>query len=164
MKFTYLKQPIRRYTFEAPKIKEWVQKNCKGRVLNLFAGKTILKGDIVRVDLNSKVKPDYNMDAYEFVKKAVDKKLKFDTIILDPPYSYRKSMEKYNGIINSNFKRLKDLLPDILEKNGKIITFGYHSVSMGSSRGFEQKEILLISHGGAQHDTIAVIEKEENKI
>jgi 23S rRNA G2069 N7-methylase RlmK/C1962 C5-methylase RlmI len=60
---------------------------------------------------------------------------KFDTIILDPPYAYRKSMEMYNGHKASKFNQIKDLIPKILNKNGIVITFGYHSVSMGNSRG-----------------------------
>ena len=29
---------LRRYTFESPKIKFWVEQNSYGKVLNLFAG------------------------------------------------------------------------------------------------------------------------------
>jgi len=36
--FTYLSQPPKRYTFQQPKLKEWTEKWCKGKVLNLFAG------------------------------------------------------------------------------------------------------------------------------
>jgi hypothetical protein len=51
---------------------------------------------------------------------------------------------------------------DILEPNGIVITFGYHSNVMGQRRGFEQEHILLMSHGGAIHDTIAVIERKDD--
>jgi hypothetical protein len=33
---------------------------------------------------------------------------------------------------------------------------------MGQRRGFEQEHILLMSHGGAIHDTIAVIERKDD--
>lgn len=46
----------------------------------------------------------------------------------------------------------------IMNVGGRVITFGYHSVSMGKRRGFTQERILLMSHGGAIHDTIAVVE------
>ena len=42
MDFTYLSQPPRKYTFEQPQLKEWTEKWCQGKVLNLFAGKTKL--------------------------------------------------------------------------------------------------------------------------
>lgn len=156
MVFTYLKQPLRRYTFEAPKIREWLEKRAKGKVLNLFAGKTNLNLDEVRNDLDNSMVADYHKDAYEFVKGW--NKGKFDTIILDPPYSYRKSMEKYNGNYTSRFNLIKNEIPRILADNGIVITFGYHSTFMGKKRGFKLLDICLICHGGAQHDTIAIIE------
>lgn len=73
--------------------------------------------------------------------------------------SYRKSMEMYNGKVMSPFNALKDAILPILTDTGIVITFGYHSNSMGEVRGFKQEHILLLSHGGAIHDTIAVIER-----
>ena len=157
--FDYIKCPLHRYTFQIKPIREWTEKNCTGRTLNLFAGKTKLNIDETRNDLDKEAIADYNMDALAFVKTWKGKK--FDTILLDPPYAYRKSMEMYKGIIASPFRQLKDSIPRILTKNGTVITFGYHSVSMGTSRGFETKRICLFSHGGAIHDTIATIEQKK---
>ena len=84
---------------------------------------------------------------------------KFDTILLDPPYAYRKSMEMYKGIRCSPFKQLKDEIPNVLKQGGKVITFGYHSNTMGQNRGFTVEKICLFSHGGAIHDTIASVER-----
>jgi|TARA_Y100000310_G_scaffold98941_1_gene96734 hypothetical protein len=156
MKIEYLKTPLNKYTFSIKPIREWVEKNSKGKVLNLFAGKTKLNLDEFRVDEDNTMIADWYGEAYLFVKTCPKK---FDTIILDPPYAYRKSMEMYNGHKASKFNMIKDLIYKILNKNGIVITFGYHSVSMGKSRGFEQVKVLLMSHGGAIHDTIAVIEK-----
>jgi len=69
----------------------------------------------------------------------------------------------YNGHKASKLNEIKDMIPNILNKDGIVITFGYQSVSMGKTRGFSQQEILLLSHGGAIHDTIAVIENSFNK-
>ena len=160
IEFEYIKTPLHRYTFSVKPIKEWVERNSKGKVLNLFAGKTKLKLDEFRVDIDKTMIADIYMDSYDFVKQCKDK---FDTIILDPPYAYRKSMEMYNGNKASKFNQVKDLIPNILNKDGIVITFGYHSVSMGNSRGFIQKKILLMSHGGAIHDTIVTIEKKVKK-
>ena len=160
IEFDYMKVPLEKYTFQQDKIRKWVERNSDGRVLNLFAGKTELDLNEVRNDLNEDMPTNYNIDAFELVKKLSKEGERFDTVILDPPYSYRKSMEKYNGNVASNFKRIKDKLPNILKDNEKVITFGYHSVSMGESRGFKQKRILLMSHGGAIHDTIVIIEQK----
>jgi 23S rRNA G2069 N7-methylase RlmK/C1962 C5-methylase RlmI len=99
------------------------------------------------------------MDALDCAKRLIELGELYDVILLDPPYSYRKSMELYNGHKNSRFKQLLDVLPDILTPPGWVITFGYHSRVMSASRGFRIREICLISHGGAQHDTVATVEE-----
>lgn len=96
------------------------------------------------------------MDALEFVLSWDGDK--FDTVLLDPPYAYRKSMEMYKGIVASPFRQLKDAIPSILNVGGTVITFGYHSTVMGTNRGFSLERIALFSHGGAIHDTIASVE------
>jgi hypothetical protein len=157
MKFTYLKTSLNRYTFSNTKIRSWVEHYAEGRVLNLFAGKTLLNCDEVRNDLDPTMNADYHLDALQFCNAWNG--TKFNTVLLDPPFAYRKSMEMYNGVISSPFRRIKDSILDILTENGIVITFGYHSVVMGKRRGFKQEHILLLSHGGAIHDTIAVIER-----
>jgi len=155
--FTYIKTPLNKYTFKVPKIRQWVETFAEGKVLNLFAGIVELDLDEVRNDIRESMNADYHLDALEFVKQYKGKK--FNTILLDPPYSYRKSMEMYGGKIMSPFNALKNEIPMILYDDGIVITFGYHSNVMGKSRGFKIEHILLMSHGGAIHDTIASIER-----
>jgi hypothetical protein len=59
----------------------------------------------------------------------------------------------------SRFNLLKNRLTTIMKPRGNVITFGYHSVSMGAGRGFQQECLLVMSHGGAIHDTIAISER-----
>jgi hypothetical protein len=162
--FTYLQQPLNPYTFIAPKTRAWVEAQCAGKdVLNLFAGPTRLEGcREITNDLNLEFKTDFQMDALRCVRLFYEGHVDFDVILLDPPYSYRKSMELYQGHKNSRFKKLLDMVPFILRQNGKVITFGYHSIVMSKKRGFAIQEICLISHGGAQHDTIATVEQRIN--
>lgn len=159
--FDYIKCPLHRYTFSVKPIREWVELNCEGRTLNLFAGKTKLNINEVRNDLDPEAIADHRMDALEFLRTY--KRQKFDTILLDLPYAYRKSMEMYKGIRCSPFRQLKDEIPRVLNSNGKVITFGYHSNTMGQARGFIVEKIALFSHGGAIHDTIASVERIVNK-
>jgi hypothetical protein len=49
----------------------------------------------------------------------------------------------------------------VIRRNNKISITGNSNV-MGEKRGFEQEHILLMSHGGAIHDTIAVIERKRS--
>lgn len=155
-KLTLIRTNLRRYTFKSPKIKKWIEDRSKGNVLNLFAGKTKLNLNEVRNDINKKMSADFYMDALDFVKEWSGDK--FDTIILDPPYSYRKSMEMYDGNLNSRFKLIADNIPKILNNKGLVISFGYHSSFMGKIRKFELKELCIFAHGGAQHCTIGIIE------
>jgi len=155
--FDYIRCPLKRYTFQVKPIREWVEKHCEGVTLNLFAGKTLLGINEIRNDADTEMPVDYHMDALEFVRTW--KGQKFNTVLLDPPYSYRKSMEMYNGYRASPFRQLKDAIPGVLAIGGKVITFGYHSVVMGEKRGFVLEKVALFSHGGAIHDTIASVER-----
>jgi len=160
-KFTYLKTPLNKYTFKSQKIRQWVESNVEGKVLNLFAGIVKLDCDEIRNDIRKEMNAHYHQDALRMVSEW--KGDNFNTILLDPPYSYRKSMEMYEGKIMSPFNALKDKIVKILEKNGIVITFGYHSTVMGKVRNFEIEHICLMSHGRAIHDTIATIERKSNE-
>ena len=132
MEFKYLQQPPKKYTFEMPQLKKWVEYQCEGLVLNLFCGPTKLSVDEVRVDQDPKMLADYHMDCRDFVEYAANNKIKFDTVIIDPPYTWRKSKEMYNGHMIGQLPRLKNELPDILSKQAKILQFGYDTVGMGA--------------------------------
>jgi len=155
--FEHIRCPLHRYTFSVKAIRHWVEQTCEGRVLNLFAGSTKLTLNETRNDLDPDMPADYHLDALAFLRGWSGEK--FNTILLDPPYAFRKSMELYKGIICSPFRQLKDALPECLEPGGLVITFGYHSVVMGRTRNFRLERITMFSHGGAIHDTIASAER-----
>lgn len=155
MKLELINTNLKRYTFESPKIKKWVEENSSGKCLNLFAGKTKLNLDEVRNDIDKDVLADYHLDAYDFVKQCNDE---FDTIILDPPYAYRKAMEMYKGNYTSKFKLIADEIPRLLKDGGKVISFGYHTTFLGKKRDAELYKLCVFAHGGAQHATIGIIE------
>jgi len=157
--FTYLLQPPKRYTFEQPKLKEWVEKWCKGNTLNLFAGKVILNVDEVRNDLDKNMPADYHMDAFELVKNWQGEK--FDTIVFDPPYSLRKAREKYEGRYIGKDTKIKNILHKILNPNGRVISLGYSSTGMSKSRGFKKIAICLVCHSGNHDDTVVVVEDKD---
>jgi 23S rRNA G2069 N7-methylase RlmK/C1962 C5-methylase RlmI len=45
----------------------------------------------------------FSIDALDCSKQLMERGELFDVILLDPPYSYRKSMELYSGHKNSRF-------------------------------------------------------------
>jgi hypothetical protein len=147
---------LRRYTFESPRIRTWVENNSIGKCLNLFAGRTKLNLDEVRNDLDELALAEYHMDAVDFVKQWQGDK--FNTIILDPPYAYRKAMEMYNGNYTSRFKILADIIPGILLSDNRVISLGYHSTFLGKRRHAELTTLCVFAHGGAQHSTIGIVE------
>ena len=157
-KTTLIRTNLKRYTFEAPRIKKWVENRSNGRVLNLFAGKTELNLNEIRNDVDTSMPANYHLDALEFVKST---NMKFDTILLDPPYAYRKAMEMYKGNYTSKFKLIADTIPRLLNRRGRVISFGYHSTFMGKKRNFKLEELCVFAHGGAQHCTIGIIEKKQ---
>lgn len=144
-----------------PRVKRWVEYQCEGLVLNLFAGNTKLDLQEVRVDLDKDMPADYHMDCREFVAYAKKERMKFDTILLDPPYTWRKSKELYQGNMIGQFPRLKTELCDIISKGGKVITFGFDTVGMAAKRGFEKIGIGVICHGGDSKDSLVVIEQRK---
>lgn len=162
--FTYLKCSPRKYTFEMGKLKSWTIRNSKGKVLNLFAGKTLLNPlDELRVDLNKEMPADFYMDAYEFVLMAKEKNMLFDTVIFDPPYNLRKSREKYFGIYTSQLRKIKTELPSIINENGLVICYGYDTTGMGKQRGFELISVCVVNHSGDHNDTLCTIERKIQK-
>jgi len=157
IEFEYIAQPPKRYTFEQPKLKLWVEKWSRGKTLNLFAGKTKLNVDEFRVDSNKEMLADWYGEAMEFIL-ATD--MKFDTVILDPPYSLRKSYEKYDGhYIGSKWTLLKRHLNRVLNSNARVISFGYNSQGMSKTNGFKKIAICLVCHNGDHNDTICTVEE-----
>jgi hypothetical protein len=165
MEMTYLCQPPKRYTFEQPQLKEWVEQQCDGYVLNLFAGKVRLEEvDELRVDIDPDTPADYHMDAYEFVMREQERGTIYDTVLLDPPYNLRKSREKYDGRWIGAFTKIKNVLPSILAPEGRVITLGYDTVGMSKSRGFEKIAVCVVCHGGDHNDTLVVVERKVSDI
>lgn len=164
MEMKYLCQPPKKWTFEQPKLKEWVENWCepkRGRyVLNLFAGKIRLNVAEVRVDISPEFRPDYCISAEQFIKSCITEGVKFHTIILDPPYNLRKAREKYDGKYIGSFTKIKNLLPDILYPKGRVITLGYDTVGMSKSRGFEKIAVCIVCHGGDHNDTLCLVERK----
>lgn len=160
MKMTYLTQPPKKWTFEQPKLKQYIESMCMGKVLNLFAGKIHLSVVETRIDVSQEFNPDIRMDAYEYVLLCRENTEIYDTIILDPPYNLRKSREKYNGKYIGSFTKIKNELPEILSPGGLIITLGYDTVGMARCRGFEKIAICVICHNGDHNDTLCVVERK----
>lgn len=114
-------------------------------------------------DLNPNCNTDYHLEATEFLK--LFDSAYADGILFDPPYSPRQIKECYEGIGLSEFNTkmdfyssVKDEIARVIKQGGKVISFGWNSMGMSKSRGFEMVKILLVPHGGAKNDTIVTVE------
>lgn len=120
-------------------------------------------------DLNPARPTKHHMDALDFLKTFPD--VSVDGVLLDPPYSLRQVSEHYKqaGIKVTGWhtsmawgKRIKDEAARILKPGGKVLCFGWNSMGMNKSRGFEMTRILLVPHGGSKNDTICTVEIKFN--
>jgi len=158
MQFEYLCQPPKKWTFEQPRLKKWVEGWCRGKVLNLFAGRTLLDVEETRVDIDCDVPADYYLDCREFLWGYIAKS-KFDTVILDPPYTWRKAKEKYNGNMIGQYPQLKNELLDFIQDDARVISLGWDTVGMSKSRGFKKIAVCVVCHGGDHRDTLCLVEE-----
>lgn len=177
----YMKQPVKRWTFEQPKLRKWLEDGIQTEfnnfpptehshtysILNAFAGKVRLNipyGTFVhRVDSSDEFDPDYNMEIYEFIKGAKKMGIKYDFIVLDPPYNLRKSREKYGDKYIGSYTKIKNELIHILNDYGVIVSFGYDTTGMSESRGFKKFVVGMVCHSGDHNDTLVVAERLENR-
>ena len=121
-------------------------------------------------DLDPSVDADYHQDALDFLK--LHKGGVVDGVLFDPPYSPRQIKECYDGIgysvttedtQSSKWSAWKDAEADSIRLGGTCISFGWNSGGLGTKRGFDIHEILLVAHGGMHNDTIVVVERKERE-
>ena len=117
-------------------------------------------------DLNPKMPSQFHDDALIFLKS---RGTEYDGVLYDPPYSFRQLKECYEGLGKSlsqeqtkmsYFSGIKDEIARIIKPDGKAICFGWNSMGLGKSRGFQMESILLIAHGGSRNDTIVTVERK----
>jgi len=150
-------------------IKRYVPKN--GIVIDAFANKAtireIMNCKYISNDLDVDMPTDYHLEAQDFLSIFQDNSV--DLVLYDPPYSGRQVSELYKKLektitmqdTNSGYyTKFKDQIKRVLKPNGIVISFGWQSNGIGGNNGFEQIEILLVSHGGNHNDTIVTVERK----
>jgi hypothetical protein len=148
-------------TFSMPKLRKWVLKHLEGRVLNVFAGETKLReyaGKIVYNDINPELRVDYHYDAREISQFFAPES--FDSILLDPPYSYFQAINTYHCKRMLDVSRVISEADKLLKSGGVAITLGRNSTGFGKKRGYQKKAILLVNSGACHNDIIVVVEQK----
>ena len=134
------------YTFKEKKVLDIVRSLSQGKVLNLFAGKYVVKDGEYRVDLDELMPNlDFVGNAKDFLKINIEK---FDTIIYDPPWNERKSKEFFEGRYIGKFTKLKDDIAKLLNPNGRIISLGYTITNFGKKRNMELSDLTIVNPRG----------------
>ena len=108
----------------------------------------------------------YDRDALEMLREKNSNSI--SELAFDPVYSLRQLKEMYENKGNSltqhetqyYWKDLRDEIARVVKVGGKTISFGWNSIGIGKTRGFEIMRILLVCHGGHHNDTICTVERK----
>lgn len=121
-------------------------------------------------DLAPKTVAEYHLDACEFLQMLKDEGVRADLVLFDPPYSPRQIKECYDGIglkmatldaFRTHWKPERDLIHDILEIGGIVISCGWNSIGMGKKRGYLVEDVLMVCHGPGHNDTLVIVERKQ---
>lgn len=120
-------------------------------------------------DLNPETEAEYHMDALDFLLMLLEKKIKVDLVIFDPPYSIAQVKECYEGIglkvmqsdayRTAAWSKEREVINEILDMNGVVISCGWNSIGMGKF-DYQIEDLLLVCHGAAHNDTITIVERK----
>jgi hypothetical protein len=149
----------RKWTFQMPKVRKWVEDRVYGQALNLFGGVTRI-GQATHNDLNeSLLQPgDLNRDAFDLTK-WVDLPHQFDCVIFDPPYSAHQAVVSYGTKKAQRVTHARDVVEYVLKPGGRVISLGFNSTGMGNSRGYTKEALALVNCGGSHNDYILLSER-----
>lgn len=162
-------------TFDIPPIRNFVKKYLDKSTISLdpFARNCNLA--TITNDLNPNTQAMFHKTAREFLEyiftlpyeAEIDN---IDLVLFDPPYSIGQIKQCYDDFglpfgqkeaqYMPSWKEERDLIKEILNDNGVVLSFGWNSNCMGKARGFDIVEILLVAHGGPHNDTICVAERK----
>lgn len=157
-------------TFNIKPIREFVQRHLNGATVSIDPYARNCKFATHTNDLNPNTTAQFHMDAEDYLKYLASVNILADIVIIDPPYSPRQVKECYDSfghkmkqgdaLLGAVRKKLKAAVCDVLKPEGKVLWFGWNSVGMGKSIGFELEEIMLVCHGSDHNDTICLAEKK----
>jgi 23S rRNA G2069 N7-methylase RlmK/C1962 C5-methylase RlmI len=105
----------RKWTFQMPKLRQWIESRLEGDVLNLFGGVVRLTapsgGSVVHNDLNGELlqEGDLNRDAFD-LSQWVHHRSAFDTVVFDPPYSAHQAVVSYGTKKQQQVSHARDVV------------------------------------------------------
>lgn len=156
----------RKWTFQMPKLRGWVESRLEGSVLNLFGGVVRLTPPEGGMVVHNDIEPgllhdgDLNRDAY-CLEQWMDHPGCFDTVIFDPPYSAHQAVVSYGTKKAQRVTHARDVVEYVLKPGGRVISLGFNSTGMSASRGFQKEHILMVNCGGSHNDYLIICERHQ---
>lgn len=152
----------RKWTFQMPKLRSWIEGRLEGAVLNLFGGVVKLEppqaGSVMTNEINPDLSADLRRDAFDLAQWQ-DLGSRFDTVVFDPPYSAHQAVVSYGVKKAQRVTHARDVVEYVLKPGGRVISLGFNSTGMSNSRGFEKEGLLLVNCGGSHNDFIILSER-----
>ena len=158
-------------TFSIPPIREFVLGYIKNSKVSVDPFARNNQWATWTNDLNSATKAEYHLECEDFLKVLVEKGIRADLIIMDPPYSPRQVKECYDGIGikmaqsdamgGATKKRRRTLILKHDDPWALVLSFGWNTNGMGKEWIIE--EIMLVAHGSDHNDTICMAERMQAK-
>jgi len=158
-------------TFDCPPIGEMVKRYLRASRISIDPFARNKNWATYTNDLNPKTEAQCHMDACDFLKMLLDKDVRADLIIFDPPYSHYQTREVYQSVGRpyrfnveaanmGHWTKEKRICAQLLTVDGYFLHFGWHSNGLGKGRHAQIEEILLVAHGRAHNDTICMAERK----
>lgn len=149
----------RKWTFQMPKLRIWIEERLEGENLNLFGGVVRLPNS-THNDINTDLlnPGDLNLDAFDLAAWR-NYGRRFDTVVFDPPYSAHQAVVSYGQKRQQRVSHARDVVEYVLRPGGRVLSLGFNSTGMSESRGFRKESILLVNCGGSHNDIIVVSER-----
>lgn len=154
-------------TFKIKPIDEFIREHLPEQpclILDPFANRPSDYKAITN-DMNPKAEVQFHMDALDFLKQYDDNSI--DAVLFDPPYTPRQLKECYDNIgqtlhdaKSSVWSNWRIEISRILRPGGVCLSFGFNSVGIGKTRGFEKESLLIVCHGGQHNDTLCLLERK----
>ena len=128
------------------------------KILNLFCG---MNKQGVRVDINSKVRPDFLCDAHEIAE--IFNKGEFDIVLADPPYSNEESKKLY-GTGKINYKSWVGQGDYVLKKGGLLIVYHKYVMPNPNPKKYEVVKRVFIGNRTYHLPRVAIYFKKKKEV
>lgn len=155
----------KRWSFQVPDVRAWVEEHLEGRVLNACAGQEELNynGEIIRNDVDPEKPAEYHLDVVNLTDELEEQS--FDTIVFDPPFSDNQAESTYGVDVRTNPGNNKQATREfhkLLKPNGVVIQLGFTTTCMPGKLGYDREAVAVFNTLGRQHDWLGVVDRRLN--